>query len=291
MNEKKINIGNKISLRSFGRDEYWVQDQIYQNPEILGLGKLIPLSKEKKQSNGGRLDLQLKDTDDNSMYEVEIMLGDTDPSHIIRAIEYYDNEKRRFPQRQHFCVLIAESFERRYFNVVQLLSHSIPLIAIQLDLIQSEQNYILNFTKILDIYEEEEIEDESKIVNDSFWKNKYPWVVNSTIKLSELVKEQIKTHKIDIKYTQSNVSVTKGSGNYFTIFGRSKPFLLLEFKESREEKVEIINELLKSNEIDFKYNKYKYFNINLSEEDLQIKKDTISKLITIRNEVNPGSED
>jgi len=48
------------------------------------------------------------------MYEVEVMLGETDPSHIIRSIEYWDNEKRKYPQRQHFAVLIAESFD--YLN-------------------------------------------------------------------------------------------------------------------------------------------------------------------------------
>ena len=31
------------------------------------------------------------------MYEVEVMLGETDPSHIIRCIEYWDIEKRKYP--------------------------------------------------------------------------------------------------------------------------------------------------------------------------------------------------
>ena len=31
------------------------------------------------------------------------MLGETDPSHIIRSIEYWDNEKRKYPQRQNFA--------------------------------------------------------------------------------------------------------------------------------------------------------------------------------------------
>ena len=69
-----------------------------------------------------------------------------------------DNEKRKFPQRQHFCVLIAESFDRRYFNVIQLLSLNVPMIAIQADLLESGGEYILNFTKILDIYVEPEEE-------------------------------------------------------------------------------------------------------------------------------------
>ncbi len=41
------------------------------------------------------------------MYEIEVQLGETDPSHIIRTIEYWDLVKRKWPQRQHFAVLVA----------------------------------------------------------------------------------------------------------------------------------------------------------------------------------------
>ena len=118
-----IKFGKKTFIRNIGKDEYWLQDLIYDDPSIIGLGTLQPVNKEKKQSSGGRLDILLKDPQDNTMYEIEVMLGETDPSHIIRSIEYWDNEKRKYPQRQHFAVLIAESFDRRYFNIVQIGSH------------------------------------------------------------------------------------------------------------------------------------------------------------------------
>jgi len=82
-------------LRDCGRDEYWLQDKIYENPSVLGLGDLERVSNEKVQSSGGRIDLILKDPEDDSMYEVEVMLGETDESHIVRTIEYWDLEKRR----------------------------------------------------------------------------------------------------------------------------------------------------------------------------------------------------
>ena len=44
------------------------------------------------------LDILLKDPQDDTMFEVEVMLGETDETHIIRTIEYWDNEKRRWPQ-------------------------------------------------------------------------------------------------------------------------------------------------------------------------------------------------
>jgi len=82
----EIPIATPISIREAKLDEYWLQDQIYENPTCLGLGDLESVSKEKLQSSGGRLDILLKNPEDDSMYEVEVMLGETDESHIIRTI-------------------------------------------------------------------------------------------------------------------------------------------------------------------------------------------------------------
>jgi hypothetical protein len=104
---------------------------------------------------------------------VEIMLGETDESHIIRTIEYWDNEKRRWPQRQHYAVLVAESITRRFFNVIQLLSHSIPIIAVQVNMIESGGQKALHFSKILDTYEE--IDDgtgDGEIYDEAYWKKR-----------------------------------------------------------------------------------------------------------------------
>jgi hypothetical protein len=66
-----IPIGRTRGLRESGFDEYWLQDQIAENPACLGLGELELVSRERKQSSGGRLDLLLKDPGDDSMYEVD----------------------------------------------------------------------------------------------------------------------------------------------------------------------------------------------------------------------------
>jgi len=60
----------KIGIRAAEKDEYWLQDQIWENPSILTLGDLQPINREKKQSSGGKLDILLKDPRDNSMYEM-----------------------------------------------------------------------------------------------------------------------------------------------------------------------------------------------------------------------------
>lgn len=42
----EIPIASTISIRESGFDEYWLQDQIYENPTCLGLGELESVAKE-----------------------------------------------------------------------------------------------------------------------------------------------------------------------------------------------------------------------------------------------------
>ena len=63
---------------------------------------------------------------------VEIMLGATDPSHIIRTIEYWDSERKRYPQFDHCAVIVAEEITGRFMNVISLFNGAIPLIALQI---------------------------------------------------------------------------------------------------------------------------------------------------------------
>ena len=123
---------------------------IYDDPSILGLGDLQSVMKEKTQSSGGRLDLLLKNPADSSMYEVELQLGATDDSHIIRSIEYWENERRRWPNRSHTVVLIAEAITTRFFNVVHLLSKAVPIIGIQANIIDVGGVRALHFVKVID---------------------------------------------------------------------------------------------------------------------------------------------
>lgn len=84
----------KVSLKNHPEiKEDLIQKFIFDKPDVLGLGDLTPIQREKIQPAGGRLDLLLGSTDNESRYEVEIQLGATDPSHIIRTIEYWDTEK------------------------------------------------------------------------------------------------------------------------------------------------------------------------------------------------------
>jgi hypothetical protein len=141
----------KISLKSHPEfNEAWLHDRIADDPAILGLGDVRVLDRERTLTGGGRLDMLLLDEDNNRRFEIEVMLGATDPSHIIRTIEYWDIERRRYPGYEHVAVLIAEDVTARFLNVMSLLSGSIPFIAIQLDALKVDEQILLNFVQVLD---------------------------------------------------------------------------------------------------------------------------------------------
>lgn len=280
--ENLVKIGKKIFIRNAGKNEYWLQDIIYENPKILGLGDLIAVNKEKKQSSGGRLDILLKEPTENIMYEVEVMLGETDPSHIIRSIEYWDNEKRKYPQRQHFCVLIAESFDRRYFNIIHLMSLNIPMIAIQADLLEVNGEQILNFSKIIDIYvEPEENEEDLKQVNESNWNNDSPWTNDNAKELFNILKE--KHDRINIRYTQSYISINIDSKKSYWFYKRSKPNSALLFSVRDDEKAEAIKKELEVKEVEYIYNNQKDFMLSINLESLKEHIELINKIDKIRS--------
>ena len=176
------------------------------------------------------MDILLKDPQDDSMYEVEVMLGETDETHIIRTIEYWDNEKRRWPQRQHYAVLVAEHVTRRFFNVIHILSHSIPIIAIQASLVESYGKRSLFFTKVLDTFEE--IDDGSSVleveVNREFWNKKAKWTVHAADKLLTVVMPALGAPQLG--YVKNYIALNIGRNNYFWLHKRSGNKSLLGFR-------------------------------------------------------------
>lgn len=225
-----VAIATQVSIREAGLNEYWLQDQIFENPTCLGLGELEAIQRERRQLVGGRLDILLKDPEDDSMYEVEVMLGETDETHIIRTIEYWDNEKRRWPQRQHYAVLVAENINRRFFNVIHLLSHSVPIIAIQASLIESNGVRSLFFTTVLNTYEE--LDDgtpaEEQSYDREFWNRKAKWVAEAADALMPITEKHFDAPAL--RYLKQYISISSGSYNRIWFHKRTSPKALLNLK-------------------------------------------------------------
>lgn len=155
--------------------EVWLHDTIAKDSSILGLGELDVLVREKAQFPGGRLDMLLADSENGIRYEVEIMLGATDPSHIVRCIEYWDIERRRYPAYDHIAVLVAEEVTTRFLNVMSLLAGSIPLIVIQLNALKVGGSIVLDFVKVLDqrqLREDDAVEADAEEVDRGTWEHR-----------------------------------------------------------------------------------------------------------------------
>lgn len=228
MNES-LPIGRTVRIRDCGYDEVWLQDQIIANPACLKLGDLEFVMREKPQSSGGRLDILLKDPEDDSMFEVEVMLGETDETHIIRTIEYWSREKRKWPQRQHYPVLVAESITRRFFEVIQVLSHAIPIIAIQVSVIEAHGQRSLTFHKILDLYEEPDDSEPAdyETHDETFWIEKAAWANDTAKTLLEILTPVFGEAKI--KYLKNYIAITVNGNNYLSFHKRASPKALLSF--------------------------------------------------------------
>lgn len=154
--------------------EKWIQEKIAEDPSILGLGDLILKDKERIQAGAGRLDLLLQDPEDDRRYEVEIQLGETDETHIIRTIEYWDIERKRYPQYDHCAVIVAEDITSRFLNVINLFNGSIPLIAIQMKALKVGDQTTLFFTTVMDLQERglEEEDEPPEATDRAYWENR-----------------------------------------------------------------------------------------------------------------------
>ena len=232
---------NLISMKSNPHlNEKWLQSRIAENPTILGLGDLILKDEERLQPKAGRLDLLLQDPDENLRYEVEIQLGPTDESHIIRTIEYWDIERRRYPQYDHVAVIAAEDITSRFLNVISLFNGFIPIIAIQINAIQVGEYVSLVSTRVLDqmtLGTIEEDEDQ-EIVDRSYWEKRASL---STIQMADEVLKIIYLFDPDVefKYTKFYIGMAKsGQAFNFVKLRPQKTALRLEPRMSQSSEID-----------------------------------------------------
>jgi predicted transport protein len=207
-----------------------IQQLIADDPSVLTLGPLLLRAAERTQPSGGRLDLLLQDEDGTSWYEVEVQLGETDPSHIIRTIEYWDRERRRYPDIQHTAVIVAEEITGRFFNVINLFNQSIPIIALKFTVLRFGDQYGVVFTKVLD-YEPRGIETEDEIIpkaDRSYWEQRSSsFSLKALDQLIEYCRETIDP-TIESKFNKPYIGTTlKGRVSNFVTFVPQKRALRL----------------------------------------------------------------
>lgn len=213
--------------------EMWVQDQIAKDPSILGLGDLSLKDKERTQGSAGRLDLLLQDPETSKRYEVEIQLGVVDESHIIRTVEYWDIERKRYPQYDHAAVIIAEDITSRFLNVIQLFNGAIPLIALKMTAYEVNGEFYLTFVKVLDEISYGFVDDDEPIAEPAdreYWEKKGS---KKSLAIADKVFELVTQVEPNaaMKYNRHYVGIlVNGSPFNFISFGPQKSSLIMKFK-------------------------------------------------------------
>jgi len=223
-----------ITLREAGVTESWLESQIENEPSILRLGDVAIIERQRRQEKAGRLDLLLEDDSGDKRYEVELMLGSTDESHLIRTVEYWDFERRKWPGYEHCAVLIAEDVTTRFLNVISLFSGSVPFVVIQVNALQVDGKLVLNFVKVLDsrtLRTDEARELKEKATDRAYWISR---ASTATVDLAEkciAIINEVATVPRKPSYNKYYIGLNDGirPGNFVT-FQPRKSVLRVKFE-------------------------------------------------------------
>lgn len=263
-------------------NERWLQDRIGEDPALLGLGDLVLKDRERPQPRAGRLDLLLQDAETNKRYEVEIQLGRTDEAHIIRTIEYWDIERKRYPQYDHTAVIVAEDITGRFLNVISMFNGSIPLVAIQLSALRLGDSVSLICSKVLDeirlglVDEDEEVQ---AVTDRSYWEAR---ASKLTLAMVDEILDVVRAldSDLELKYNKFYIGLAKGGQpNNFVIFRPKKDWMRLEVRleRSNETQAQLDGSGLDVMDYDSRWGRYR---IRLARGDTTKHKEFLAALMT-----------
>jgi hypothetical protein len=274
---------NRIWLKTHPEySEKWVQNLIAQDPSILGLGDLVLRDQERIHPRAGRLDLLLQDPDTKRRYEVELQLGATDEAHIIRTIEYWDIERKRYPQYDHCAVLVAEDITARFLNVVSLFNGTVPLVAIQMQALQIGENVTLVFSTVMDelsrgLVDEDE-DAEAAPTDRSFWESK---ATKATVALADQLLEIVREFdpSLELKYNKFYIGLSKdGQPFNFVTFRPKKNQINLEVKIPETDETDAKIDAAGIETLEYN-NRWGLYRLRLTKDDIKKNSETLRELI------------
>ena len=146
-------------------------------------------------------------------------------AHLIRTIEYWDVERKRYPQYDHFAVIVAEDITSRFLNVIGLFNGFIPLIALQMSAFKFGDHISLVFTKVMDALSlgmPEEDEEVQAVTDRSYWENRG---TKETVAHADEMLEMVKTFApdLELKYNKFYIGLAKeGQANNLVVFRAKK---------------------------------------------------------------------
>lgn len=219
-----------VSIREAGITEAVIEKIIAEDTSLLHLGEdVVLIERQRQHEKAGRLDLLLEDKEEGIRYEVELMLGKLDETHLVRTVEYWDIERRRYPGYDHRAVIIAEDITSRFLNVIHLFSGSIPIIAIQVNCLRVADLTTLTFIRVLDSTEmrtDDSPEVLGKGADRIYWVNKVGQPIISLIDECAAVINEFAKSKRTLNYNKQYIGLADGgAANNFVYFRPKKTFI------------------------------------------------------------------
>ncbi len=241
-------------------------------------------------TGAGRLDLLLQDLEANRRFEVELQLGPTDESHIIRTIEYWDVERRRYPQYDHCAVLVAEQVTSRFLNVISLFNGALPVIAIQMQAFAVGEHVTLVFSTVLDelvrgpVGEDEDAE--AAPTDRAYWEDRSSKaVVALADKLVDVIHEF--DGSVELKYNKFYIGLAKDGRPFnFVTFLPRKNHIILQVRVPRTEELDGKIEDAEIDTLDHHAGKYR---LRITKGDLASKSDFLRALMTTAHAKRTGA--
>lgn len=273
----------RIPLKSHPAfSEKWVQQRIADNPALLGLGDDVEVKDlERLQPKAGRLDMLLSDSATGTRYEVELQLGATDETHIIRTIEYWDLERRRYPQYEHVGVIVAEEITARFFNVIALFNGAIPLVAVQMQAISVGDSMTLVFTTVLDrtVLAVEEGDEAEEPRTRDYWEQKS---TKDVLALIDRILDLILAvdPAVTLKYNKNYIGLARsGIASNFVTFRPKKHWVNFQAKIPRSDD---LNQRLADAGIEqLAYSRGRGYRMSVTEADFDEHSDLLGELIVL----------
>lgn len=278
----------RVLLRSHPDfSETWVQKLVADDPSIIGLGELVLRDRERIQPRAGRLDLLLQDVETKRRYEVELQLGATDEAHIIRTIEYWDIERKRYPQYDHCAVIIAEDITSRFLNVISLFNGAVPLIAIQMQAFKVGEHLTLNFTTVVNeltrgLVDEDE-DAKAAPADRAYWESK---ATKETVSVADDLLAMARTFEptLELNFTKFYIGMNRNGQAYnFATFRPRKNHLLISLRlpETDELTATIESTGLETQPYDRRDGAYR---LRLSRKDVSAKSEQLKSLMRLAHE-------
>ena len=271
-----------VSLKAHSSlNEKWLQERLVDDPGLLGLGDLEVKDVERRQPRAGRLDLLLIEPETHTRYEVEIQLGATDETHIIRTIEYWDVEKSRYPQYEHVAVLVAEDITSRFLNVITLFNKAVPLITIQMRALEVAGVLTLHATTVLDLMTlgTDEEDEAGQATDRSYWIAR---ASDSSVGLADAVLvlvNEVTGDQLALKYNKHYIGLARdGIADNFLTFRPRRGSLIAELRIPRSDDV---TALIEESDIDsLPYDKrWGRYRVRLGGGDIDKHRDLLIDLI------------